>query len=914
MAPAEQQLARRVFVRLVEPGDPADTRRRARIDELGGGRESAVLATLSAARLVTVDEGSVELAHEALIREWPRLRSWLDEDRDGLRLQRHVTSAATAWLALDRDDAELYRGPRLAAALDWLASDPDLSPVERQFLDASRAAADRIRLEQARTNRRLRLLLVAAVVALLCAMAAGATGFALQRRASDARDRADVSRLAAIAQDVGDQDPDLALLLAAEAHGLRDDEETRGALLGAIERHPQLAGLVYGTGSGLEAAVFSADGRLLAAPTSDGSGTLLWDTSTRRQVGALRDGNDILLGAAMSPDGRYLVVPAIRETSDDVVGRLQIWDLDRRELVRVVASPAGALTSAAFSSDGTVLVTQGGPRSGGPFPTMAVIWDPRTWLPAGEPWELLGDYVGDRKIAMSPDGTLLAAPTLGGDVLMWRVDDRSTHGGAIHATALAGGGAREVTALAFSPDAAALAVGVDTGAILLIDTRSGTRRASTIEQGSAATSLEWSHDGGLLAAGRLDGRTQLFDPEGTPLGLPLSANGSQVNDVTFSRDGSLLAIAGQDRSGALWTLDGRRAIGTPLRDQTGAITQTALTPDGTSLLTGSTDGSVAWRDPESGDVRHRVQVPGEVLTMAVDFARGCIAVGGTAGDVRVFSGDGQPERVLEVGDAWVLSVAVDPGTGVIAIVVDPTNGGTRSGGIGHVRFWDPATNTETGVRITIDKAGAPTGVAYRPDGSELAVGSDNNLLGFYDSRTHAAKGDPIDIPDDRTASLAYSPDGAKIATGLSSGTVRQWSVATHREVSAPLVGHHGVVSGIAYSADGSTLATTTLGLAATRLWNALTGAAIGGELVAGPIPTTERTLALEHFVTSRPSFSADGNHLVTAGPDGAAALWDLRPATWVRAACAIAGRDLTEQEWHRYLPDRTRHQICAAPR
>ena len=118
------------------------------------------------------------------------------------------------------------------------------------------------------------------------------------------------------------------------------------------------------------------------------------------------------------------------------------------------------------------------------------------------------------------------------------------------------------------------------------------------------------------------------------------------------------------------------------------------------------------------------------------------------------------------------------------------------------------------------------------------------------------------------------------------------------------------MAGVAYSADGSLLASTTVGTARTRLWDADTGASIGDELVAGTVPYTERTYSSEHFFASRPAFSPDGTHLVTVGPAGASAIWDLRPGSWAKAACSLVSRDLTSAEWTRYLPDRERHRIC----
>ena len=138
------------MLRLTEPGEGTeDTRRRAPLDELAPGgadrsHATLVLEALAAARLVTVSDDGVEIAHEALIREWPRLRDWLDEDRQGLRTMRHLTHAAKDWAERGRDESDLYRGPRLATASTWRAAghDAELSPVEREFLDAAQGRAE----------------------------------------------------------------------------------------------------------------------------------------------------------------------------------------------------------------------------------------------------------------------------------------------------------------------------------------------------------------------------------------------------------------------------------------------------------------------------------------------------------------------------------------------------------------------------------------------------------------------------------------------------------------------------------------------------------------------------------------------------------------------------------------------------
>ena len=104
---------------------------------------------------MTVDEGTLEVAHEALLREWPRLRGWLEEDAEGRRLHQHLIDAASEWQAGGRDSGELYRGARLASALEWApAHEGDLNELERAFLDESRAEAEHEAEHQRRANRR----------------------------------------------------------------------------------------------------------------------------------------------------------------------------------------------------------------------------------------------------------------------------------------------------------------------------------------------------------------------------------------------------------------------------------------------------------------------------------------------------------------------------------------------------------------------------------------------------------------------------------------------------------------------------------------------------------------------------------------------------------------------------------------
>ena len=225
--PEQQETARAILLRLASVAGDDAVRRRAPLSELEletNEDAAAVVAVLTESRLVTVSEDGLEVAHEALLREWPRLSAWLEDDAEGRRLHGHLIRAAREWDDEGRDPAELYRGARLAAALDWAAEHgTELNELESAFVAESRALAEAESRRIRRTNRRLRLLLAGAVVFLAAAVAGGGVAVFQSIEAQRESDRA--GRAARIAQ---------ARALAASAVvNHRGDEE--GSILAAVE-------------------------------------------------------------------------------------------------------------------------------------------------------------------------------------------------------------------------------------------------------------------------------------------------------------------------------------------------------------------------------------------------------------------------------------------------------------------------------------------------------------------------------------------------------------------------------------------------------------------------------------------------------------------------------------------------------
>lgn len=214
----ERETVSRLLPRLTALGSGTeDTRRRASHTELATIGDPAivtwVLDRLAAARLIVIGEDNVEVAHEALIRAWPRLRRWLTDDRDSLLAHRRLTDATQVWLSADRDPDLLYRAAQLDQVAAW-TSQPHrattLNVDERDFLDA----AIRLRDKQVRTRRR-RTIRIRVVTAAVVAVLATATAITMvQRNNARAQHRAAVARQ-----------------LVAEATALREVDPLRAAQL-----------------------------------------------------------------------------------------------------------------------------------------------------------------------------------------------------------------------------------------------------------------------------------------------------------------------------------------------------------------------------------------------------------------------------------------------------------------------------------------------------------------------------------------------------------------------------------------------------------------------------------------------------------------------------------------------------------
>jgi WD40 repeat protein len=838
LSPVQQQFARELFLRLTAFGEGTeDTRRRAAPAELLGGRDAAValvLSRLTTARLVTVDEDCVTVAHEALIRGWPRLRAWLAEDRDLLLAHRRLTETAAEWDQHGRDDSYLYRGRRL---VEWEGRPLDrLNDLETAFLAAGRRRNAQERHVRLRRTR-VALVGLGATVAVIGVLAAAALVQA--DRADAQRDLATSRQLVVEARNQLQLDPALAAGLARRAFSIRPTTEAEMVLRQAVADYRVRAAVPVGSAQAY-AVAFSPEGRHLAATGADGA-VRVWAWNAETVSGdpvVLRGHQGNVWSAVFSLDGRRLATAGAD-------GIIRIWPADGAGSPLELRGHTGTVWALAFSPDGTRLASAGEDST------------VRVWNTDGvtSPVVLRGHRGDTAGVAFTPDGRRLASSGHDRTVRIWDLATRTM------LTVLSGPLAGTKT-LAFSRDGTSLFASSADGAAWVWPTSGGQARATLRGHQGTVEGLALSRDGRWLATASDDTTVRVWPTSGGGDPLVLRGHDHTVWAVAFSPDGSRLVSAGEDGMIRIWD---PRGPGDPvmLRGHEGGAWTAAFGPDGRRVYSGGVDGVVRVSTlDERTEPRQLRGHDAEVLGVTVSADGRRVASASRDGTVRIWDVAGTGDPVVlrgHEGPVWLAAFSPD-GERVASAGKD-----------GTLRIWN---TTGAGVPLVRHaESGQFRYVAFSPDGAHVATAGEDGTVRIWDA---AGTTEPLILRGHQGLAwaVAFSPDGRSVASAGIDGTARIWSLSGKR---APLImrGHQGFVWHVAFSPDGRWLASA--GKDGTlRLWRT---AGDGPPLTYRGFGASVETVA----------FSPDGTHLLTTHDDGAVRVWRCDACRPTAQVLSLAG-------------------------
>lgn len=859
--PKSQDITRQVFLRLVTLGEGTeDTRRRVQWAELtsfGILRDDLqkVLDAFGKYRLLSFDrdpqtrEPTIEVAHEALIREWQLLREWLSASRDDVRLQRNLSASAMEWMNAGRDLSFLLRGNRLSQFEEWAEeTDLVLTDGEREYLSASiarreaRQAEEEARLAREaqleRTSRaRLRVLVAVLSIAFIGAVVLTVFAFDQSQQAQTERDNAQSERARAETAAVIAQEQELiaqneaaiaqSLAQAASAQQLNSDGNDGLALLLALE-----ANSIDNPPAQVQ--------RVLA--------DVAYSPGIVRSVGP----EDIVLSATVNisdvayhPDGRHVLVALTNNT-------LALWDIETNEQVRTYEGHTLFVTSVAFDQTGTRALS-------GSWDSQVILWDVETG-------DILTTFVGHNEVvndvALSADGTL-AASAAGDGVIIWNVASGTE-------TLRLGTDLNNMLSVAISPDGSTVVAGDEEGTVNWWNVETGVIIRRFFGQTQEILSVAFSPDGSQVVSSSRDSSIILRDLEsGTVLQRfgQDAENGHElsVNSVAFNAQGTQIAAASEDTSLTLWNVE-TGALIRRFSQHSASVSSVAFSPDGSHFVSGSEGYSlILWSVGESQIARTYDGHDTSANDVSYN-SDGTKAVSGTSDDRIIVWDVATGDMLLTIENAHTDSVTT--------VAFHPNDTQILSGSADQTAIlWDAETGEQ--VRVYRGHEDAITEVKFNSDGSQFVSASDDETLIIWDVATggqvHTLMGHT-----NRVLSVAFNPNGETIASGGADRTILLWDVETG-ELLQTLEGESRRITSLDYSPTENVL-----------LSGSDNGDVVLWDIAAGQILRSyDTTSESENRAVLSVDFSPNGTTIIAGFEDGQVFIWETSAEFPIRRFEAI---------------------------
>ncbi|MBL8161719.1 MAG: hypothetical protein JNJ61_06995, partial [Anaerolineae bacterium] len=867
---SDQETARQMFLRLVTLGEGTeDTRRRTTRAELQAITPDSdaldeIIDTFAAYRLLSLDTDpgtrapTVEVAHEALLREWERLRAWLNDGRDEIRLQRQLNAMTTEWEQARREISFLATGSRLEAFESWVSTTRMVLTLgERAYLEASitqrdhqaQAEIERIAREKALERRSLTFLRALAAVLLLAMLGAvvlTAVAFSERDNAQGNFLRAERIRLASQAQLALNRGEggDVPALLALRSIHLGYTPEADAALLNALTRG--FTRQIYrGHHNAIENVIFSADGLLLLTAGDDNTARL-WNVQTGQELQRFYQSSSWM--ATLSPDGRYVVTAGLD-------GNAVLWDVSSGEELHRFSEFRGGVNWVEFSPDSQSFAAADNDSIS--------LWDVRSY-------QLLANLVGHTNkvyvVRFSSDGRYLVSGSVDNTARLWDVTTAEIRQEFIGHTECPCGAS-------ISPDGRYIATGSLDQTARLWDAETGQELKRYIGHTDAIYEIHFSPDGRYLLTPSLDKTVRLWDIASGQEIRRFIGHTAPVNQAVFSPDGQYIVTASSDRTARLWDVAAQvepRELSTTFTGHDSYYFSAVLSHDNRFVLTGSGDGRLRRWDFQTGKVIEETMLANIAALNDLDISAdgNVVVTGDSDGAARLWdSQTGQTIHEFIGHTATVINVAFSPdGIHVLTGSDDRT-----------ARLWEVQSGAS--IRAFTGHTGSVLDGVFTPDGMYVLTGSDDRTARLWEVQT-GREIRQFAGHSDTVSTVAISLDGRYVLTGSFDHTARLWDLQTGHMI-REFIGHTDQVRRVTFSPDGR-YALTGSGDQTVRLWDVQTGQEV--RRLVGHLQPID-------FV----GFSSDGQYVIT-GDRRLALIWQTHLEDVIAYACTHLSADLTPSE------------------
>jgi len=893
----EQNITRKLFLRIIAIDENGSvTRRRLLWTEMMSGIENPetlnnVLDAFSKHRLLTRDRDrttslpTIEVAHEAIISSWQKLRDWIEKNRTILQRRQELRVEVDTWLNNKRDKSYLASGSRLGEFESLLTNELlALREEEQDYLTESVLAREASALRAKRINAALSIFSVVTMILL------GLSLFAFRRANNatlEAQESARIARSRELAASsvANLEQTDLALLLAVEAINIRDTYEAENSLLLALQENPLVRQYLHGHSDEVRSVDYNSTGDIAVSAGLDRS-IIRWNTITGEIIGDPLTGHDSwITRIQISPDDSL-----IASGSDD--GTVRLWNLETGEEIAVFTGHTDTVWTLDFSPDGRLLATAG--EDG-----RILIWDVESQslareidaIPSVEDetvpvivYSLDFDSTGNRLVSGSGDNIVRTWDVQTGDNLL---TVRGHNGW--------------VRSVQFDPTDNAIISGDVDGILFFINPQNGELLSNPLSTGltEGISDMSYSHDGLFLATSGFDGRIIVWSLQqrGSIVAV-ITAHRDRVWSVDFHPGEYSLISASSDRNVIVSELSAIMEMGTfdILTNQT--IAEFAYDNTGQRFIfAGAPSDDVSakiqvWSESGEGlyelnisDISESTDIESwQVTDLAVSPDGSKLAVSIASGEIILLDMSNGETLWISSHEVYASSVEFTPDSSRLI----------SSDELGIILIWDVETGEAIETAIYAMESGV-TAMSISPDGQYLSIGGRDGMY-LWDFANETLISDSMDGHNNAISTLIFTNDSQTLISGGRDREIVLWSI--EGEEIQRFEGHQDWVLSLAVNpADNLLVSGDRTG--AIYLWDLNTGFQIGNPLL-GP----DGWLTGLYFVDDTTILASNRENSVTMR-------WTVDPDDLLALACSISNRQLTESEWMQFLPDTSYNPGCA---